>query len=367
MGRGIGVLAGIANPAIADVPGAFARGSERGRDNETRRIVGEILGSTMGGKLGALGKVNAPAAIQLAGQLKFDDDPKKQVNEFVGTVQLATAVGNSVGPRESLAILVESRNRIKALVDRGMLGPGATSTLDGMIQKFNDDPTQGIEALNLMNEALREQGFGESPTDDKSVAENRKEIRKSVRTQTSGLRKEEGVITTNFKKIRALGDEIDKGNRSAVSQALVALVKIGDPTSVVRPSEAAAALNNPTVLAALFTDAGTDQSLVDAAIRAIDPLNPGVLRKADILSTADAMVLASVPGIQARFADAKAEAENLPSATFKTLFSGRLSDRINKLSDLVKPSAAGVTDTQIAELKAARPDLTEQQIKDALK
>jgi len=164
------ILSGIANPTLADPFGSFEEGAQVGRDEETRRLVGEILGSTTAGKLGALGKVNAPFAIKLAGQLKFDDDPEKQIKEFVGTVQLATAVGNSVGPKESLAILVESRNRLKGLVDQGLLGAGATATLDGMIQTFNDNPKQGIEALNLMNDALVEQGLAKSPATEQKFS-----------------------------------------------------------------------------------------------------------------------------------------------------------------------------------------------------
>lgn len=353
----MGILEGISRPVIANVPSAFARGQDRGRlrderdrADEVRRLSGEILAKSFPGRLGELAKVDPDAAIKLGGALGFSTDPLASTKFFAGAIQGASAIASTVGPKEAVAALIEWRNILEA---RGL----ETAPLDTLIQSGIDQPDDFVEGLGLAKDALVEQGLLKPAGDDaqiKSIAENRKEIRKSVRGQIKGLRDEEGTITTNFRKIRRLGDEIDKGNRSAVSQALVALVKIGDPTSVVRPSEAAAALNNPSVLAALFTDAGTDQRITDAAIRAIDPLNPGVLNKDAILATADAMVLASVPGIQARFGDAKEEGGGLTRNSFDSIFTGRLESRINALSNLVpkKEMTDDEKRARIAELEA---------------
>lgn len=357
------LLTGIANPAIADISGARSRGRARGQAitdrrqaGEIKRLSGEILSNTFPGKLGELGRLAPEKAIGLANALGFNSDPLVKMKHFVGSIQAANTMAQTVGPVEATQFLLEARDR-QAMLDRASGVEPETSPFDSILEGAQQDPEQLKEALSLMTDALIEQGAIADPKATKSVAENRKEIRASVRKQVSSIRKEEGILTTNFKKIRELGDEIDKSNRSAVSQALVALVKLGDPTSVVRPSEAAAALNNPSILAALFTDAGTDQSIVDAAIRAIDPLNPGVLRKGDIIATADALVLASVPSIQSRFGDAKTEGENLLKSTFKTIFSGRLEKRVNALSDLVKREPAKINltpdeQTRLEELRA---------------
>ena len=366
----MGILSGIANPALADPFGSFEQGAQIGRDEETRRLVCEILGATRAGQLGALGRVNAPLAIKMAGQLKFDDDPKKQLNEFVGTVQLANAVGKAVGPRESLAILVESRNRIQAMVDKGMMRPGATTTLDGMIQKFDEDPKQGLEALNLMNDALVEQGLAKSPEVDKSISEIRKGLRSNIESQLKIIRADTKAVEENFTKVKSLVKEIKVGNRIAASFAIIALVKIGDD-STVREGELKTALANQNPIAAVFDfllREGVTEDVARSVSVAVDPLNPATMNTENILATANSLVGARVPSIQTSFAESVELSLELSPRGRRSVIGNTLKKRIAGLSDLLVPSQdlTGPTDEQIAELKAARPDLSEEQIRAAL-
>ena len=174
---------------------------------------------------------------------------------------------------------------------------------------------------------------------DKNELEIRKEVRTNLRKRIDSVEKDSEVLQTNFNKITGLSEKIRGGNRLAVAQGLVALVKLGDPTSVVRDSEMIAALNNPNptaAVASLLTDSGTNLDISDAIMAKIDPLSPFNIDVDDLLATANTLVTSNVPGIQERFAGIEEQAfENLSEKGSKSLFTKSLRDRVAELSGLV--------------------------------
>ena len=138
------------------------------------------------------------------------------------------------------------------------------------------------------------------------------ELRKELRTETGTLQKQAGVLKSNFEKLQNLTSEINNGNRSAVAQALVSLVKLGDPTSVVKDSEMEAALNAENPLAALSSALqGTDpetSGIITSLVRKIDPLSPETVNTDELLATANAMLTPNVNTIVGAYDTAKSRA-----------------------------------------------------------
>lgn len=189
----------------------------------------------------------------------------------------------------------------------------------------------------------------------------RKEVRGRVGTAVKDLSKEASIVTENFGKLNGLVELIKGGNRSAVAQALIAVVKLGDPGSVVKEEEMKAVLNAPNPLAAL-ANIGGDTSAIESIVRKIDPLNPTAINTDELLGTANALIATNIPSLQARFAEQRQLAEsNLTEAGVKSLFPEAIGGRIKDLSDLIKAQPG-------AKFKsgALGKTVTEQQIQDTL-
>lgn len=201
---------------------------------------------------------------------------------------------------------------------------------------------------------------------EKTGLESQKEIRKEVRgrvgSEVKALSKSASTIAENAGKLTGLVGEIKKGNRSAVAQALVSLVKLGDPGSVVKDTEMEAALNAPNPIAAL-TGIGVDTTTIESIVRKIDPLNPATINTDEILSTANALISANVPSIQSRFEEQRQLAgTNLTEAGVKSLFPEDIGGRIKGLSDLIKAQPG----PKFTATNLNNRIITEQDIQDTL-
>lgn len=162
---------------------------------------------------------------------------------------------------------------------------------------------------------------GEVP--DEGSADALKELRGELRSTVSGLRTQASTLKTNYNKLVNLGDEMSAGNRAAVSQGLIALVKLGDPTSVVREAEMEAALNRQNPLAAvtqLLSGSGTSRGVIDAVVQNIDPLSPENVDVNQIMATANAMMLPNIESLGQAFSIADQRGGSmLPPEQFRTV------------------------------------------------
>lgn len=180
--------------------------------------------------------------------------------------------------------------------------------------------------------------------EDKNLLEIRKEVRSSVGKGVTSLGKAASTLKTNFQKLQNLTGQIDKGSRSAVSQALVSLVKLGDPGSVVRESEMEAALNRANPIAAItnmLSGKGVGADVIESVTSRIDPLDPTSINTAELLDTARSLVSANVPSIQSDFESQRERALlNLSEPGFGSIFTPKVEQSISGLSELVSPGVS---------------------------
>lgn len=364
------LLSQIASPPTNPIPAALGKLPDRRRKNLTRKLVGEILSKTMGGKLGALGKINPAAMLELSKALGIPVSEKERIQSMIGDIQIGASIFESAGPEAAAKFAAE---KASMLAEMGIRPTQYLETIQGLTSKDPAEVQAAGEALIALRNGFISDGILKSPDASKNVSEIRKETRARISKQLDLVRQDAKRVEENFSKVKNLVANIKTGNRIASAQAIIALVKIGDD-STVREGELKTALANVTPQAAVFdflVGEGVASDVARSVSISFDPLNPDTMKVQDILDTADSLVLAQVPSIQSSFAESQELGEtNLTIRGFKSVFSKTLTNRIGALSDLAKPSDAGalteITDAQIQELKAARPDLTEQQIRAAL-
>lgn len=174
--------------------------------------------------------------------------------------------------------------------------------------------------------------------ENKNLFDIRKETRSSIGQEMKGIKSDASSIKANFDKIKNLTAEVQKGNRISVSQALVSLVKLGDPGSIVNESEMKSALNAPNPIAAMsgmLAGKGVSDDITRSIVSKIDPLNPENVKINDLLGTANALVQSNVPALQERFAAERERAQvNLTEQGINSLFDQRTIDNISALSNL---------------------------------
>lgn len=259
--------------------------------------------------------------------------------------QLQQAQAQQKQKQDQEALFFSRLTRIDDPVERSkMLQAGLQSgAIDqGDFDQFSAIPFEQQNAAIFDN--LRVEGFDAlipkaNDAAEKTISKIREETRAGLRTDLKGISKEASEISRNFKKVQNLADNIKKGNRISTTAALTALVKLGDPGSVVSGQEVKTALNAQSPVAAfaqLFMSKGMDSNIAQSLASKIDPLSPENINVGDFLSTADALVSANVPSIQSRFSEAQALGEdNLSTTGFNSIFSKGLINRVGGLSDLL--------------------------------
>jgi hypothetical protein len=232
----------------------------------------------------------------------------------------------------------------------------------GQAQMAQQQALQPLQRQLIESQIAAEQAKLSAPPEDKNLFEIRKEVRKSVGDNISKISADASAVKTNFGKLQNLVGEVEKGNRSAVAQALVSLVKLGDPGSVVKEEEMKAALANKSPIAALadtLQAKGVSGDVSRSVMATMDPLNPGNIKTGELMRTAGALMGANVPVIQERFAVQKDRAgRNLTEQGFKSIFSDRLEQTISDLSNVgaVDNSTADID----SEIEALRAELFKQ-------
>ena len=81
-----GLADAILNPTQVNVPGAL----DKGRKRQAELMANKILGETMGGKIGALAKLDAGKAAELSKTLGIATTDKGRLDAMVGDAVMAT-------------------------------------------------------------------------------------------------------------------------------------------------------------------------------------------------------------------------------------------------------------------------------------
>lgn len=173
-------------------------------------------------------------------------------------------------------------------------------------------------------------------------AANLNEIRKETRSRLgksfADLGAQATTVETNFRKLQGLSGQLRKGNRSAVVPAVVALVKLGDPTSVVSQEEVRSALNTQAPIAALsslFRENGISGDIAESILTKLDPTAPENVDVDDLLRTADALLSSNIQSLQDNYAaNYQVAQDNLTEDGIKSILPKSLADRVANLSNL---------------------------------
>lgn len=193
------------------------------------------------------------------------------------------------------------------------------------------------------------------------------ETRGEIRSGVAALENQAGEIKSNFSKLENLAERVRGGDRTATSQLLVALVKLGDPGSVVKESEMAAALNTPNPVAYLADKGVVDPGLMDTILATVDPLNPKTVNIDSVLATGRALVASNAPVIQEKYNRYK---ERGKFAGSETIFSKGRDALFSSLPSIgSKYSGAPVTPNKVEALRAQlrAKGLSDKEIDDRLK
>jgi len=165
-----------------------------------------------------------------------------------------------------------------------------------------------------------------------------KELRGELRKDVGGLQSQAQTLKTNFGKLQNLAEEMRLGNRSAVAQGLVALVKLGDPGSVVKEEELKQALGAQSPVAAvgdLLRGKGVGEGVTNSIIQSLDPLNPDAVNVDQVLGTAEAMLKPNVDAITTAYTTARNRAgEQLTSGGVRSIFGSERDNLFGELGSL---------------------------------
>lgn len=268
---------------------------------------------------------------ELERQIGFGATPQQLEQTLQGFIAESQARGGN--PADSMQALqalqqggVEGLSGLlgqakKVFESQGLIKPTATASRIDFAKidpsKFTQESVAAAEQSGRYSDLVP---IGDPSTEPVYIGE----LRKELRTDVGKLETEARALTTNFNKLNNLAAEMRTGkNRTAVAQGLVALVKLGDPGSVVKEEELKQALGaqSPTAAVAdLLRDKGTSKSVIDAITQAIDPLNPASVNVDSILATAEAMLRPNAEAIASSYGAAKERSGQLSEAGRNTIF-----------------------------------------------
>lgn len=219
-----GLLQNIGNPQIADIPGKFRLGQQQGREDKSRELAGEILGATLGGKLGDLSKVDPKAALFLAEKTGIPANDKQRQEAFVGTMQILHTIATTTGIEDAKQFLAEKINMNQQLgID--------TKGMESQLQTMQDNPELAIKSLEQINKSLIAQGFIKDP---KKAAKDEPTLVREMRAFGIDPKSREGREL--FVKIKTKpGVKVTVGDAGFKVPAGFILKDKNDPTKGVTP------------------------------------------------------------------------------------------------------------------------------------
>jgi hypothetical protein len=106
-----GLLGQIANPAQADIIGAM----DKGKDRQATDMAGQILGDTLGGKVGALAKLSPDKAMAMAEALGIPTNSQGRMNNMIGVTVMGTKLLQAGMFEEAAQFLGEEADKAESL------------------------------------------------------------------------------------------------------------------------------------------------------------------------------------------------------------------------------------------------------------
>jgi len=266
-------------------------------------------------------------------QIGFGATPQQLEATLQGFIQESQARGgNPIDSQQALQALqtggVEGLSNIlgqakQVFQQQGLIAAPQTEKAQSAFAKI--DPSkftpESVAAFEQTGRFAELKPVSVAQADPEFIKELRGELRKDV----GKLQTEATTLKTNFGKLQGLADEMRKGNRSAVAQGLVSLVKLGDPGSVVREEELKQALGAQKPAAAVadvLRGKGVGDGIINSVVQSLDPLNPAAVNVDQVLATAQAMLRPNIESITGAYNTARGRAaEQLTEGGVRSIFS----------------------------------------------
>ena len=218
-------------------------------------------------------------------------------------------------------------------------------TVDREYIGMSDDKTQALFKTPDGVMAIPITGLINS--EDSKLKPYREELRVSLRKKRDKTEEQVSSIETNYDKANELILLGKGGNRMAIASALIAVIKLGDD-STVRSDELAVALNTqqtPEALFDFFTGKGVSNDVAKSVVASINPVNPDVVDMDELLAVANALISTRIKPISATYNTSKEDAGFLTKSGYKSIFGGGgLGRRIDALANLNRKNSERVPD-----------------------
>jgi hypothetical protein len=216
-------------------------------------------------------------------------------------------------------------------------------TVDREYIGMSDDKTQALFKTRDGVMAIPITGLINS--EDSKLKPYREELRVSLRKKRDKTEEQVSSIETNYDKANELILLGKGGNRMAIASALIAVIKLGDD-STVRSDELAVALNTqqtPEALFDFFTGKGVSNDVAKSVVASINPVNPDVVDMDELLAVANALISTRIKPISATYNTSKEDAGFLTKSGYKSIFGGGgLGRRIDALANLNRKNSEPV-------------------------
>jgi hypothetical protein len=350
-----GLMGAIINPAQADVIGSL----DKGRQRQAQQAAGEILSQTMGGKLGALAKLNPDTALTLSKELGVPVGAKDRMNSMIGTLGMMGQLASSGLVNEAIQMGNEQRGLLQQFgIDTANYDEAINGLMNGdpdtvqNLMAFTGLLQPGVSAKeqaetrykNLQSQELAVKIDQMISDPDSNKEEVRKELRGDLKKQRKFLMDEAQNTLNNYRKLQSLSEEVRGGNRSAAAQLGVTLVKLGDANSVVKEEElrqAFAAADPTAALGQLVSEGKLEKDSADTLSTFLDPMAPGNINVDAILDTGQAMVNSAVPVWEDRYSQFEEQGTHLTDFGRDTIFSKAVNKIKNDMLSLKAESGSG--------------------------
>lgn len=408
----------IADPTEAGaLPQRFAAVRRGAREEEKQRLTGELAGQvlseTLASKVGvdafkSLQKVNPDASLRLKQSLRTEN--QADIEQFIGTTKIAAQIIEGGGTAEDVSKWLSSQ---LPLLQQGGSGIAQRLTDAAVALKNPETQQQALQNILISNEAFSPKDPGKRPAEQASfealIADLSSEDKKRAIRVKAGLdpravgsavqtitrenlieeiakaesriagAKETGKLKAQFKLTPTIRGAVDLAV-GAAKETVDANIKNRSNNLALSVYETAvgslsnALENTETGPFAGFLPAITaNQQIANGAVAAMAPILKDIFRGAGegTFTEGDQKLLLDL--IPTRTTRAAARISQLSS--IDAIVRAKLAPVVTDEQPSVAPQAqaapaapiGAISTAQIAELRTARPDLTEQQIRDLLR
>ena len=215
-------------------------------------------------------------------------------------------------------------------------------TVDREYIGMNDDKTQALFKTPDGVEAIPITGL----TGDPNLKKLREELRTDTRNQVKTMTQQTTSIEESIDKASDLINLGRSGNRMAISSALIAVIKLGD-SSTVQAGELVVALNTQNPLEAVFsvlTGSGVSEDVANSVVSSMNPINPDVVNMDELQAVADVLINTRIKPLNATYNTLIEKAKFLTPLGRESIFGveNNLQRRINALANLNRKNSIPV-------------------------